>query len=216
MHTSLFSRFAGLSFVLTILAVGCGGVELQSSEDDSHFEEATILPWSTTVEYTFTGVLNEPFGTLSVGTPFSGSFSYNRLQKNSVMAIPPDPVLYGGYHYKTVSLTFGAETVSDNTSSIWDLKVFNDYPGRDSLDLSPLAMDGSLGGLTLNHSGGIYIRLADSTAKLWSTLALPGPELTMANFPSASSTTKIWLNSEGPRIISASGSIQTLTGKLVP
>ena len=191
------------------------------AEDDSHFEEATILPWSTTIKYEFTGTLYEPFWTVPAGTPFSGWFSYNRLQKNNVVSIPPHTTRRGDYYYKEVSLTVGPYTVSSNTSYNNNLQVLDDYPsspGIDRLSLGTYDVTGSVGGLAILR---LYISLEDSTGMLWSSLGLPGPDLTMTKLTGGVSTTRIWLLSKDevsspPRMISASGSIQTLTGKLVP
>ena len=66
------------------------------------------------VIYNFSGTLNDPFGSLYVGTPFSGSFSYEDSQPLNMPHIP----YRGDYGYTSLLVTINGVTVTDNGTGV--------------------------------------------------------------------------------------------------
>lgn len=147
------------------------------------------------VTYTFAGALDEPFGSLAAGTPFTGSFSYAVPQPDLG---PGSPTYKGDYLGQSISLTFGGTTVSHTGLIVATLYDHGTYDGMgpfgpqtyptDLFHLYTINMSGSLGGLTLAPGAGIQIVLQDAAGTAWPSTALPGAGLTMADLTAGNAT----------------------------
>lgn len=167
------------------------------------------------VTYYFAGALNEPFGTLPVGTPFCGSFTYNWPQP---LNTPWNP-FQGNYTYTSFSVTIGSVTVTDNSAGL--IHVYN-KPGHptDMFNIFTLGVSGTFGGLPLMSPGdGIQVVLQDLTGTVWNSPALPGPGLSLSNFtvvipPRSGNATFLELESWDPvefDVIHARGELTALS-----
>jgi len=152
----------------------------------------------TTITYYFAGALADPFGSLAVGTPFTGWFSYAAAQPNLQHGQSP---YRGDYLYQSISLTFGSTTVTDNGTGVINLYDHGTYDyanldpfgnpmtyPTDLFHLYTFNVNGSLGGLTLAPGAGIQLVLQDETGTAWPSTALPGAGLTMANLTEGQAT----------------------------
>ncbi|MCX6901924.1 MAG: hypothetical protein NTW03_00280, partial [Verrucomicrobia bacterium] len=131
--------------------------------------------------YEFAGALNDPFGTLPAGTPFTGSFSYDDSQPLNTPLTP----YRGDYHYTSLSVTMGGVTVTDNGTG--PMYVFDAPYPTDLWYLYTYAVAGTFGGLTLAPQG-LMICLQDGTRAVFNSPALPGPCLALSDFPSGGGT----------------------------
>jgi hypothetical protein len=148
----------------------------------------------TTITYSFAGTLTQPFGSLAVGTPFTGSFSYAAVQPD---LSPADPNR-GDYKYQSISLTIGGTTVTDNGTGV--INVY-DGPGGYPTDLFHLYtynVSGSLGGLTLAPGAGVQVVLQNINGTTWGSTALPDETHTLADFTPDVSATFVELHSPPP------------------
>jgi REJ domain/PKD domain len=157
-------------------------------------------PDGATITYSFGGTLNDPFGTLAVGTPFTGSFTYGYPQS---YFNPDAEPYYGAYSYQSFSLTAGGTTVTvlgypggltiydHGTYDLHDPNRPTTYP-TDLLILYTFPLSGSLGGLPV---AGAQVILEDGTGTAWSSPALPGAGLTLATLGGGSANTFIQFNS---------------------
>lgn len=152
-----------------------------------------ILAWGPMAHagggtYDFSGtidlsIIGDPFGTLSTGEPFHGSFTYD----DSTPQAPPFVPFGTAYNALTnFSMTIGGETI---TSSAGAMVVHNDEGGVDFLELLPFitfpagSMDpnATLGGLLI--CGGCFsIVISDDTATVFGDESLPAA-LDLGDFP---------------------------------
>lgn len=146
---------------------------------------------ATSVTYFFSGTLNDPFGSLSAGTPFSGSFSYDSAQN---LNTPLDP-FRGDYLYTSLTVTIGESTVTDagtGVMNVYDHGPAGSYPPdpigettgypTDLLAIYTFSLSGSLGGLTLAPGAGIQIVLQDVNGDVFDGPEIPGSDLTINDF----------------------------------
>ena len=158
------------------------------------FVQTTV---ASSVTYYFEGRLNDPFGTLGVGTAFSGSFSYDESQPTNASESSP---YRASYSYQSLTVTFGAETVTDYGSGqllVLDHGLEGSYPpdqtGRttgyptDFIYVYPIAANQTLGGLRLSQSG-FSVCLQDLSGFAISSPAIPSAGLTLANFTTGNAT----------------------------
>ncbi|MFA6097443.1 MAG: PxKF domain-containing protein [Candidatus Paceibacterota bacterium] len=153
--------------------------------------------------YYFEGTLDEPFGSLPAGAPFSGWASYYPGQPNlnkpfdangNPSNIPP---YRGDYKYNYISLTLGGATVTDygtGVINVYDHGTYDysapDRPNTFPTDLFHLYtydVHGSFGGLTLAPGAGIQLVLQDVTGTAWSGPVLPSG-LTLDNLTTGNAT----------------------------
>lgn len=166
----------------------------------------SAVPCEAVVNYTFSGAMVNPFGTHPIGTPFSGSITYDETQTDLSPGGPPD---VGNYVYQNFSLTVGAETVNDNGPGqiyVYD-NLVTPYP-TDLMIVNTSTVSGSFGGLTLNPFG-MMLALQDITGAAFSSIGLPGPGLTLDDFTQGNATF-IQLTSTGPNFINARGELGNL------
>lgn len=131
------------------------------------------------IEYGFAGTLDEAFGTIPKGTPFSGTFSYIYSQKNLSAASPISN--RGDFKYSKITLTIGDKTITDLGTGVINLYDSGTYP-TDLFALYTYNVLGNLGGVALAPSGlALVLQNLDGTA--WSTnKKLPGKDLSMSSF----------------------------------
>jgi len=145
------------------------------------------------VTYNFAGTLNDPFGSLSVGTSFSGSFSYDDSQPLNTPTIP----YRGHYGYTSLSVTFGSTTVIDSGTgviNVYDHGPDGSYPPvfggeggttgypTDLFHLYTFSVSGTLGGLTLTPGAGLQVVLQDVSGGVFDDPSIPGANLTINDF----------------------------------
>ncbi len=142
-----------------------------------------VATQAATVNYQFSGLMNDPFGTYPIGTPFSGSISYVAPQANI-----GSPTV-GHYLNQTFTLTVGSDTVAD--SGTGDIYVYDNvvtpYP-TDLMIVSASNVIGMIGGLTLSPSNGLQLALQDVTGNAFSGIGLPGPGLSLSEFTPGNAT----------------------------
>jgi hypothetical protein len=128
------------------------------------------------VTYNFSGSLTDPYGSLPVGTPFTGSFSYEGSQPLSTPAL----AYRGDYDLTTITVTLGSTTIVRNGPNI--INVYN----HDSLAQDPgYATD--LFHL-YNTGSEIQIVLQDVEGAVFASPAIPGAGLSMNDFTSGPGT----------------------------
>jgi hypothetical protein len=149
------------------------------------------------VTYDFSGNLNDPFGTLSVGTPFSGSFSYDDSQALNTTNVP----FSGAYGYTSVSVTINGETVTDNGTgviNVYDHGPDGSYPSggagettgypTDLFHLYTFSVSGTFGGLTLAPGAGLQVILQDVSGNVFNGPSILGAGLTINDFTLGNAT----------------------------
>jgi len=149
------------------------------------------------VTYDFSGTLNDPFGSLAVGTPFSGSFSYEDSQPLHTPGMP----YRGDYGYTSVSVTIDGVTVTDNGTgviNIYDHGVPGSYPPggagettgypTDLFHLYTFSVSGTFGGLTLAPGAGLQVVLQDVSGNVFNDPSIPGADLTINDFTMGNAT----------------------------
>jgi hypothetical protein len=106
------------------------------------------------ITYNFSGAFDAPINALPIGTPFTGTFSYDFPQTGTVFPYRSGTVSL--YTYTSLSLTVGGQTVTEpsdvlslvNDTSFGDqLITGNWYPFGTGVPAS----SGSLGGITPSH-----------------------------------------------------------------
>ncbi|MDO9104849.1 MAG: hypothetical protein Q7U57_07790 [Methylovulum sp.] len=136
------------------------------------------------IVYTFKGTLNDAFGTLPIGTPFTGTLTY---PIQAINPNPANPTVRGDYISQSITLTMGGNTVSDSGAGI--INVYDDtYPTDLFHFYNTSAVNGNLGGETLASGAGIQLALQDLSKTAWSSVALPGAGLTMGNLTAGNAT----------------------------
>ncbi len=70
-----------------------------------------VIGQTNQITYYFAGELNDSFGSLSAGTPFCGSFTYDGSQTENLFPDPNAPY-YGSFAYTEIELTMDGTTVS--------------------------------------------------------------------------------------------------------
>jgi len=149
------------------------------------------------VTYIFSGTLNDPFGSLSVGTPFIGSFSYDDSQPLNTPSSP----WRGDYGYTSLSVTFGSTTVVDSGTgviNVYDHGPDGTYPPMgmgettgyptDLFHLYTFSVSGTLGGLTLAPGAGLQLVLQDLSGSVFDFPSIPGANLTINDFTLGNAT----------------------------
>lgn len=149
------------------------------------------------VTYNFSGTLNDPFGSLAVGTPFSGSFSYEVSQPLNT----PGALYRGDYGYTSVSVTIDGVTVTDNGTgviNVYDHGVPGSYPPgpvgettgypTDLFHLYTFSVSGTFGGLTLAPGAGLQVVLQDVSGNVFNDPSIPGANLTINDFTLGNAT----------------------------
>jgi hypothetical protein len=144
-----------------------------------------------TIIYYFSGELDEPFGSLTEGTLFSGSFSYEDSQPLNT----PNKPYRGDYSFTSVSLTINGLTLTNNGTGYREFFVFDhgvpgSYPPRywdgggttgyptDSFHLYT-SFSGTFGGLTIEA---IWLVLTDLSGNVFTDPSLPGGNLVINDF----------------------------------
>jgi hypothetical protein len=127
------------------------------------------------VTYSFTGVLQEAFGSLSGGAGLTGWFSYELAQPDQT----PGNANVGSYQISSFSLSGMGGGVSANDSPL--ITVFNG--SADVFELRLFGLAGSLGGIGVDQAS---IRLIDPSGHAFSSDALP-TQLSLADFAPARS-----------------------------
>jgi hypothetical protein len=142
----------------------------------------TVIPSPPpTVTYYFAGAMNDPFGTIAIGTPFCGSFAYVEQPTHA-----PAGSDLGEYIYSTFSVTLAGTTVTDNGTGV--INVYDDPYPTDLFNLYTSAVSGALGGWTLTPAAGMEIDLQDVSRAVFTSPSLPGPGLTLSNFTPGEAT----------------------------
>lgn len=151
---------------------------------------------SNIVTYSFSGKMNEAFGTIAAGTPFNGTLVYDYSQSNYSHG---QQAYRGDYQYSSLSLTIGGTTITDNGTGVinhYDHGTYDysssyggptTYP-TDLFHVYTYNLSGSLGGLTLATGAGLQLVLQDVSGTAWSGIGLPDEHLTMANLTSGNAT----------------------------
>ena len=126
------------------------------------------------ITYNFSGTLNDPFGSLSAGTLFSGSFSYEGSQPANF-----------NYGYTNLSVTFGSNTVTDADTGV--INVYDHRPDgsgypTDLFHLYTFSVSGEFGGLTLEPRAGLQVVLQDLSGSVFDSPSLPGANLSINDF----------------------------------
>lgn len=137
---------------------------------------ASTFSYASIISYGFSGVLNDPFGSYAIGTPFSGSFSYEQFQSDQSPSLDR-----GDYSYANISLTIGTDFVSDNGPGVINVYDNSFYP-TDLFHLYPFSMSGTVGGQALAPGAGLQLVLQDVAGNAFSDASLPGSNLSMAEF----------------------------------
>ena len=129
------------------------------------------------VTYEFAGTLQESFGTHPVGTPFTGSLTYDASQADRTPTLDR-----GDFPYTNVTLRIGTDVASDNGTGVINLYDDGFYP-TDLFHLYTFNISGVVGGLTLAPGAGLQVVLQDVTGAAFSGASvLPGPELVVTSF----------------------------------
>lgn len=198
-------------------------VDRSSQEELARSETVSVATNSvddgTSITYYFGGTLNESFGSLVAGTPFTGLLNYSLNQPDLDRRYSSNSLYRGQYHYNALSITIGGMTVTDNgtgNSYVYDYGTYDKntqgtYPA-DVFSVSTSNVSGNLGGLPLRPAAGIILDLSDYAGTVWSSTALPGAGLTMENL-TAGNGTFIQLQgvlTENFPAVSARGSIYAL------
>lgn len=138
------------------------------------------------INFSFSGTLTGPgsalnnsFGTLAVGTPYTGTFVYDN-------AAPATPLGGLGFSYPGVSLsvTFGSETATATSVSITHYSRDLGYP-TDLLLAYGQSVSGTLGGLPVT---GLSLALQRLGATVLPVGSLPGPDLNFSQFTPGNAT----------------------------
>ena len=147
---------------------------------------------AATVSYNFSGVTSSTMGSISGGTPFTGTFSYD--SSASGVSSP----YYGGTQnlfanaYSQLTMTIGGKTATEGapgTMALYNnVSPPNSIPVGDSLytfnplsGQGPLHSSGSFTGLTPNY---IYLGFVDSSGKVFPGNSLPS-SLSLSSFNNA-------------------------------
>lgn len=139
----------------------------------------TTGPSPTT--YVFSGFLDNPFGSLPAGTPFSGSFTYDGAQPLNVVFTDR-----GDYLYENFSVTIlGA--VANSGMGVINMYDHPAYP-TDLFHLYTLGLTASFGGITLAPDAGMQLVLQNTDGDVFSDLSVLKPNLTLADFTSGGAT----------------------------
>lgn len=140
----------------------------------------TTGPSPTT--YVFSGTLNDPFGNLPAGTPFSGSFTYDSAQPLNVVFTGR-----GNYVYEKFAVTILGKTIADNGTGVINMYDNSGYP-TDLFHLYPFALAGSFGGIALAPGAGMQLVLQNLQGNVFSDLSVLKPNLSLADFTAGSAT----------------------------
>ncbi len=135
------------------------------------------------VHYTLKGKLNQAFGTLPAGAPFTAKLVYAYPQTST--STGPN----GHYASFKIKVSFGNQTVSDSGPGAIDVY---DKPTAYPTDLlvaySMTPISGTLGGLTLATGAGLSVDLQNLAGTAWTTTALPNASRTMAHMTAGNAT----------------------------
>lgn len=144
------------------------------------FFEGTVC--AAVVTYSFSGALDDSFGTLAAGTTYSGSFSYDDSQPLSISSANP---LRADYSYDQFSISISGQLFTSSSGTIhlydYDLTTSTGYT-KDLIEISTLSLSGTLGGLNLASDAGIQLVLEDLTGNALTGLGLPKGDLSLGDF----------------------------------
>jgi hypothetical protein len=111
------------------------------------------------------------FGSLTPGTPFTGSFTYDSNAGNYVWGSGTNNLI-------SLSVTMDGNTVTTNQGFIY---IANNYR-YDNLSVYATNVSGSFGGVNLSQEYGLLVDLYETTGTLFNSNNLPGSELQTAYF----------------------------------
>lgn len=181
------------------------------------------------ITYYFSGTLNDPFGSLIVGTPFSGSFSYDDSQPLNTPLTP----YRGDYGYASVSVTINGVTVTDDGTgviNVYDHGPDGSYPPAgagettgyptDLFSLYTFSVSGTFGGLTLAPGAGLQVVLQDVSSNVFDDPSIPGANLSINDFTLGNATflqlQEAFSPDPGYMSATARGELSYLSATLVP
>ena len=153
--------------------------------------------YAAPITYYFAGTMNDDtinnnqngkaFGTIAIGTPYYGSFTY----EGSQVLNTPSTSYVGQYTYTNASLTLGGVTLTDTANpSIKGIRVYNNPYPTDLLSLDSngsIGLISTLGGLNLS-TGWLSIVLQDLSRTAFSSPEIPRDNLTISNFSTGNPT----------------------------
>lgn len=179
------------------------------------------------VTYNFSGTLNDPFGSLSVGTPFSGSFSYDDSQVLNTPLMP----YRGDYTASDMSFTISGATITSfgvKTINIYDHGIAGSYPPGGAGETTGYPSDmfhlyagylgsGIVGGLKLDM---LQVVLQDTSGQVFNDASIPGPNMTISDFTLGNATfiqlTEVQLPDPGFTAATVRGELSYLSATPVP
>jgi len=168
--------------------------------------------FAATITYNFTGQLDDPFGVYSVGTPFSGTFTYDSSDPEQTPSTQR-----GDHFYLNVTLQIGSDNITDSIGGIINIYDNSFYP-TDLFHMYTTSLVGVVGGLQLTAGAGYQIVLQDLTGTALSVAPpspdnaqLPGSNLTITNWSGGGATFIELQSMFNNEFIMARGSITALT-----
>jgi hypothetical protein len=179
MHSSISTGRA-----VVTCAVVAGALLFAGSASAAVCQGLTGVVSGGKIHYTAMGKLNSPFGSLPAGAPITAKLVYSLAQTSSPA---PDPK--GNYRSFKIKVRSGSQQTSDSgpgTINIYDKPSF--YPTDMFHAYNTTPVTGTLGGLNLASGAGLQISLQNLPGTGWSSVALPGAGLTMANLTAGNGT----------------------------
>ena len=133
------------------------------------------------VSYSFEGTLNNSIGSLPAGAVFQGSITYSTASPELQGAGDP---AFGLYALDQFEVAFGSEfiRISCCTINIDNRPTFDQIAVQSLASIGPV-QGGVLGGINFSTTGQFDLTLADLSATALSSDALPGPGLSLSDFP---------------------------------
>jgi hypothetical protein len=144
--------------------------------------DAVLSTGTVPTTYGFSGILNDPFGSLASGTPFSGTFTYDSTQ-----ALNTPFTNRGDYLYQNFGVTILQHTVIDGGTGVINMYNNPGYP-TDLFHLYTYDVSGSFGGITLEPGAGMQLVLQDNSGTVFNNLGILKPNLTLAEFTAGNGT----------------------------
>ena len=160
------------------------------------------------ITYNFTGALNDAFGSLTIGTTFSGYFTYEGIQSDQNPANPNR----GDYSYDDLSITISGATVNDAGTGAINVYDSSSYP-TDLFHLYTFNVSGVIGGETL-APGGLELVLQDVSGTAFTDISLMGGGLSLSDFTTGNATFVQFRNLDGSQF--SRGELTSLSVRTVP